>query len=428
MRPFGSGPLLLFAALLFVLCGRAGAQPAPDSVLTGPQARDYWVETMTTIADPVLTALSGDSLRETMPVRAPEGRRTDREGDPTNAEYKRNFSNLEVAGRTLAGMAPWLELGPADTPEGRKREKYIDLAVRGIENLVDSTADDFGNFNSVAREPVVHAAIFAHALLRAPTQLWGNLSDEAQQNTIRLLKSSRDITPWYSNWLLFPATIEAALLTFDGEADEMRMDYAVREHMDWYLGDGTYGDGPHFRWDYYNSYVIQPMLIDVLQALRTHEGGVQTSFNLGDVYRKVFDRARRYAEVQERMIGPDGRFPPMGRSIVYRFGAFQLLSQMALMQELPESLPPAQVRSALTAVLSQMRSAPDLFDDEGWLTIGFYGQQREMGERYISTASVYQFTVGLLALGLPPEAPFWSEPPQDWSSKKIWSGEPKEKR
>lgn len=100
------------------------------------------------------------------------------------------------------------------------------------------------------------------------------------------------------------------------------------------------------------------MLIDVLRAMHRHDGHVQTAFNLGNVYGTVMDRARRYAEVQERLIGPDGRYPPIGRSIVYWFGAFQLLSQVALMQELPESLSLAQVRSALTAVHRQMRSVP----------------------------------------------------------------------
>ena len=32
----------------------------------------------------------------------------------------------------------------------------------------------------------------------------------------------------------------------------------------WYKGDGVYGDGPPFHWDYYNSFVIQPMLLNIL--------------------------------------------------------------------------------------------------------------------------------------------------------------------
>jgi hypothetical protein len=37
---------------------------------------------------------------------------------------------------------------------------------------------------------------------------------------------------------------------------------AVNVHETWYKGDGFYGDGPDFHWDYYNSFVIQPMLLE----------------------------------------------------------------------------------------------------------------------------------------------------------------------
>ncbi len=47
----------------------------------------------------------------------------------------------------------------------------------------------------------------------------------------------------------------------------MRVDYALRELQSWYLGDGTYGDGPHFHWDFYNSFVIQPYLLQLMDTL-----------------------------------------------------------------------------------------------------------------------------------------------------------------
>ena len=55
-----------------------------------------------------------------------------------------------------------------------------------------------------------------------------------------------------------------------GERCAMRRDYAVREYQQWYVGDGVYGDGPHFHWDYYNSFVIHPMLVDVLRNISGH--------------------------------------------------------------------------------------------------------------------------------------------------------------
>ena len=81
------------------------------------------------------------------------------------------------------------------------------------------------------------------------------------------------------------------------------------------MGDGTYGDGAEYHWDYYNSYVIQPMLLEVLRVC------VEKKNPLGDLRPKVLARARRYALVQERLISPEGTFPVIGRSSAYRFGA-----------------------------------------------------------------------------------------------------------
>jgi hypothetical protein len=211
--------------------------------------------------------------------------------------------------------------------------------------------------------------------------------------------------------------IEAALCSMGQEWDRMRVDYAVRQHEQWYKGDGVYGDGSDFHWDYYNSFVIQPMLIDVL---RTVSKGVST---WEAVYPNVLARARRYAVIQERLISPEGTFPAIGRSLAYRFGAFQLLGQIALMHELSKDIDPAQVRCALSSVMRRMVEAPGTFDESGWLTIGFCGHQPNMGEDYISTGSLYLCAVGLLPLGLPPDDPFWAAPPADWTAKKVWSGQ-----
>jgi hypothetical protein len=128
--------------------------------------------------------------------------------------------------------------------------------------------------------------------------------------------------------------------------------------------------------------------------------------------------------VQERLIAPDGSFPPIGRSIAYRFGALQSLSQMALRRALPDGVSPAQVRGALTAVIRRSADAPETFDANGWLQVGFCGHQPGAGETYISTGSLYLCAVGLLALGLPASDPFWADPAQPWTSVLAWSGKP----
>jgi hypothetical protein len=210
--------------------------------------------------------------------------------------------------------------------------------------------------------------------------------------------------------------IEAALLKFSKDYDPVRIDYAIKEHEAWYKGDGMYGDGPNYHFDYYNSFVIQPFLVDVSKTVFEETG------DLGDQYTLFISRAKRYADIQERLISPEGTFPVTGRSIAYRCGAFQHLAQMALQKQLPPGLPPGQVRSALTAVIRRTMDASNTYDKSGWLTIGLSGHQPGIGESYISTGSLYLCTTAFLPLGLPPADEFWSSPPAEWTSVKAFSG------
>jgi hypothetical protein len=247
--------------------------------------------------------------------------------------------------------------------------------------------------------------------------LWKKLDARVQHNVIAALESSRKILPPYSNWLLFSAMVEAALSFMGAWWDQMRVDYALRTVNTWYKGDGIYGDGPDLHCDYYNSFVIQPMLLNILDAVSDAE----------PVWRslkpEMMRRAQRYASIQERLIGPDGAFPPIGRSLCYRFGAFHLLAETALRRQLPENIAPAQVRSALTAVMRRMMDAPGAFDVNGWLNVGFYGHQPELAEPYISTGSCYLCSAAWLPLGLPATDAFWAQEATPWTSKKAWNGE-----
>ena len=37
---------------------------------------------------------------------------------------------------------------------------------------------------------------------------------------------------------------------------------------EWYKGDGWYSDGPEISFDYYNAYVIHPMMVEVTEAIK----------------------------------------------------------------------------------------------------------------------------------------------------------------
>ena len=361
--------------------------------------RQFWIGTLDRIARPVLTNLAAGSLKRALPFESLSS-------DPDRKEVSR----LEAFGRTVCGIAPWLELGPDDTPEGRLRAEFIDLTVKALKNSVDPDCPDRLVFDgSHGGQALVDAAFLAQGLLRAPAQLWGRLDAEAREDLVNALMSSREIKPGETNWLLFASIVEAALLKFTGECEMDRLLYGVDRFLfdGWYKGDGWYGDGEEFHFDYYNSLVIQPMLTDVLRVLQGSEVPQK------DYLPRQLRRESRYAAQLERLISPEGTYPAVGRSITYRFGSFHALAHTALLGNLPENLPAAQVRSALTAVLRRQLATPGNFDPEGWLTVGFSGHQLHMSEPYINTGSEYLCCAVFLPLGLPAEDPFWADPARE---------------
>ncbi|MDR2981368.1 MAG: DUF2264 domain-containing protein [Puniceicoccales bacterium] len=385
------------AAAPLLLNGQPSASPArtvmPDSV---GDARQYWINLAERIARPVLENLAARTLKANMPVEA------------HNPKSRAPFTYLEAFGRLLSGIAPWLE---QDKPE-----KWVKLAHASIDAATDPASPDFMNFtNKPYNQPLVDASYLAMAFLRAPEVLWKSLDSRVKGNVITALKATRKIRPNQSNWLMFAATVEALMHMIGEEIVRPRVDNALRKHMEWYKGDGVYGDGPNFHWDYYNGFVIQPMLVEVTSIFAKDA-------EWGTFAPDVLKCAQRYSAILERFISPEGTYPPIGRSLTYRFGAFQPLAQMALMKKLPKNVSPAQVRCAMTTMIRRQMEAPGTFDEQGWLRIGFCGHQKGLADAYVSTGSLYLCANGLLALGLPASDPFWSAPDAPWTSVKAWAG------
>jgi hypothetical protein len=387
------------------VAGLGLAAAAPGAAQSPENPRAYWLSVLEKLGGPVLRNLASGTLKRNMPVEST--------GDIAD---RRRYTHLEALGRLLAGLAPWLEAGLEPGPERDLQQRYAALARDAIRSAVDPASPDYLNFHE-GSQPLVDCGFLAQAVLRAPTELWKKLDQPVQRNLAAALASSRVITPGANNWLLFAATVEAGLAAMGERWDAMRIDYAVRQHEQWYKGDGVYGDGSQFHWDYYNAFVIQPMLLDVVRGIAPHSRAWER------LLPDITARAKRYAAIQERLISPEGTYPPVGRSIAYRCGAFQVLAHMALLRDLPAPLTPARVRTALTAVIHKTLDAPGTFDSAGWLTVGLCGHQPHLGETYISTGSLYLCSVALLPLGLGPADPFWSAPAEDWTARRLWRGE-----
>lgn len=397
----GGAALLLPAPLLAGSSLSSAAREASTTI------REQWIDRVERVAEPVLSALDRRELRKLMPVESFPGH-----------EAERAFSSpLEALGRLLCGLAPWLELDPTPRESGREsalRARYRTLAQGAIASAVDPTSTDYMRFGQ-SGQTLVDSSFLALALLRAPRQLLATMEAPTRTRLITALESERKIQPPFSNWLLFAALNEVLLRQLGSSWDRLRIDYAFQELQAWYLGDGTYGDGPEYHADFYNSYVMHPYLLAIVSGLEDEP-----------TWRRMFpaitERARRYAAIQERTISPMGEFPIVGRSITYRAGAFHLLADIALRGQLPSTLAPPAVRGALTAVQQRTLDAPGTFGPAGWLQIGVAGHQPSLAETYISTGSLYLCSTAWLPLGLTAANPFWSAPAADWTQKAVWSG------
>jgi len=375
----------------------------------GRADRAYWLATMRRICDPVLHNLRNRTLRTHMPIAQIEGCE------------RQHYTHLEAFGRTIMGMAPWLAAKGLDAAEEALRADYAALCREAIDAATDPASPDFLTFASGCNndQPLVDAAFLASGLLRAQTELWDKLPPRVRQNLTACLIRTREMPPGVdNNHVLFSAHIEAALYKMGVPVKWENVEHALARHHKWYKGDGIYGDGTCFHWDYYNSYVTHPALVELYETFM-HTGFA--SAYLTDAYAaKIRARAKRYASILEMQIAPDGTFPAAGRSIVYRMGAFHLLALLAWKEETETAS--AALRSALTAVLRRCMEAPGTYDNQGWLQIGLTGHQPSLGERYISTGSLYACTNMFLPLGLPPNAPFWSGAAAPWHSMRIWAG------
>ncbi len=96
---------------------------AAPAVASGGDVRRRWLMCLEKTAGPVLTALSERRLKQVMPV----------ECKPRQEASRRQCTYLEALGRTICGIAPWLESGS----EVELRGRYCGLAREAIAAGVD---------------------------------------------------------------------------------------------------------------------------------------------------------------------------------------------------------------------------------------------------------------------------------------------------
>lgn len=401
--------------LMTTLTGAAVAGAGSASAASPKKAalndRAYTAGLLQKIADPVLSNMAKGALKKSFRIEVG----TVSDGRDSDVAY------MEAFARLIAGVAPWLTLPEDNSPEGQVRRKLTQDALQAFAHSVDPKSPDYLVWRTHG-QALVDSAYFTNALMRAPKQLWEPLDATTKARIVTEIKQLRRVPPPYTNWLLFAAMNEAFLLLIGEQWDPMRVELTFRTLEEWYVGDGWIADGPNFHFDYYNSYVIYPMIVEILEVLvkvKPWFNNLKPEVELP----KWLKRMQRHSEHLERFISPTGTYPPIGRSLTYRTAAFQPLALLAWRKALPEKMSEGQVRAALTAVHKAIFTEPSNFTPEGYLTIGFVGHHRELADWYTNSGSMYITSESFLALGLPETDSFWTAPSEDWTQKKAFAGQ-----
>ena len=402
--------------------------------------REVWVDIMYQMAEPVMKNMAEGRLQHVMDT---VGGNKNLELSPTWDNRDKKVAYMEAFGRLLAGLAPWLNLPDDDTPESAKRKQLREWTRKAIINAVDPKSPDRLGWEN-GGQTLVDGAYVVEGLYRGYDSLWVPLPQETKDLYIKEIQGLRRYDPPYTNWLLFVAMEESFLMYVGARFDAYRIKLALAKVEEWYIGDGLYSDGPSFAFDYYNSYVIQPMYTECLEmiaAKRPNDSYLIFS-KTNDKTRgarnrlqEVRKRMQKWSVILERFISPEGTFPVVGRSIPYRMAVLQPLAQLAWRKQLPQELHNGQVRAAITAVANRMffgqvenpaKTAKALsknYNAGGFLTIGFVGPHPNVADWYTNNGSLYMTSLAFLPLGLPETDPFWTDPAEKWTSKKAWEGD-----
>ena len=369
--------------------------------------RQVWADLCYKISQPVLENMSKGNFQKDFPL----------ELSPTWDGRDTKVAYLETFARLMAGISPWLALPDDGTPEGKQRKQLHEWAIQAYKNAVDPNSPDKITWLTNTSQPLCDASYLVESFMRAPEATWGQLDEVTKKRYIEGLKSLRTIRPAYNNWLLFRAMVEVFFMSIGEDVDEYALSVGLQKMSEWYLSDGWYSDGPEYAMDYYNSYVMHPMMVEVVEMCKKHKFSTPISLDL------AVKRMNRFNTILERFICPEGAYPAVGRSVIYRMGAFQTLAMSAWKYGLPKDLTNGSVRSALTCVMKRMFAVDGNFDDKGYLRLGFAGHQPNLANYYSNNGSLYMTSLVFMPLGLPADHPFWTAPAEPWTSQKAWSGQ-----
>jgi hypothetical protein len=358
--------------------------------------RDIVVSYALKLSLPVLDAYSKGLLPKSLPKFRAKGKE----------EYFFDVAALECIGRLFCGIAPWLQLNDDESQD------CLNKLLTGLE--LDATASQTQLQWGKWQQNLVDASYFAIGLMNAPI-VFNNLSLKAKNFIRDGLLAALTKEAFYNNWILMPAVINLCLDKYWNICNIDLVINSIKTVDSWYVGDGFYRDGYFFAFDYYNSYVFHPFLMEINKNISSHSLHRETLSRINT--KNLLARSQRYAVILEKLADKDGRLPVVGRSATYRTGAFYLISNLALNKMLPPSLSENKIRCLLLASIDSLLGQQSCYDVNNFLKPGYNSFQPLLSEDYITSGSLYMAALIFNILGLEKNDTFWSGDDELWVSQ-----------
>jgi hypothetical protein len=347
------------------------------------------IRTRTDLAD-----LADRMLRAVRPHASPGHARITLPGTPGG--YGTDVDGLEGFARTLLVAGFRLAGAKGNDPDG-----LAEWYARGFDAGTDPSSPERWVRPAEHGQAKVEAASLALVLDLTREQIWDRLDTGVQERVVDYLAEVvGDRAYPANNWLWFRVVVETFLRSVGGPWSRDDVEEDLAKHDSYYAGDGWYADGTTRAFDHYSGWAMQ--LYPVLWARMAGAEDLAAPRHETDVA-----RLDRYVRDAVGLVGADGSPLIQGRSLIYRFASAAPLWAGALARV--PSTPPGLLRHAAMSQVDHFvsRGAPD---DDGLLSIGWYGPWRTMAQSYSGTGSPYWAAKGLLGLALDDDDPVWTAP------------------
>jgi hypothetical protein len=369
------------------------------SVKTG-MTRRHWIEAGKFLLEGVFQHVK--SFEEPIAIPKRPGKTYPQPDDP---EWKFRSAEFEGLARTFMIGAPVIANQPDAEVAGYKlRDYYAELILRstdpGSETFVGFIGEMAEQFGNPLFQHTAEGAALVLGLMMSREQIWDRYTDAQRDQIATLLSEYFHQRTNSHNWRWFNVLMGSFLENEGYEIDRAVLVDHLQNLSAFYAGDGWYRDMGQF--DYYSCWAFQfyaPIWCSVYG------------------FEKMPDQAavfqRRHVELQKtypRMFSRQGHSLMWGRSIIYRCAASAPLAVAGRLQD--TQLDFGWARRIASGNLLQFLTREELFVD-GVPSLGFYGTFEPLVQSYSCAISPFWLAKVFLALDLPDDHPFWTEPEHD---------------